>query len=108
MAESDEQYDDLEFLPTKDFPDRFLENFTGRSDILKTVDISLRNLQRNLHLGLRFDGERGAGKTSLLTHIEKKLCPEMDILAVNINVFEFKQALDVMLHVCQAIRAKAI
>lgn len=99
---------DLEYLPIKGLPDEYLSHFTGREDVLRTINISLNNLQNGHHHGLRFDGERGIGKSSIFDYLENKYCEMFYILPLKINVVGIVSTSQLLEEIAREMRTKSI
>ena len=108
MANNVNNDDDLVYLPIKGLPDEYLTHFTGREDVLRTINISLQNLQEGRHHGLHFDGERGIGKSSIFDYLENKHCELFNVLPVKINVVGIKSTAELLEEISREIRDASI
>ena len=100
------QYPDnsFNFLPTKGLTDEYIDCFVMRDSVRDAIHISLQNLAANRHHGLRFDGERGIGKSTIFEYLEKKYSDEYMIVSVNFNVVNLKTTIDIINFVSREIR----
>jgi len=75
-------------FPAKGLKTAAADFFADRPDILEIVNNSLISLQNGNPHRIRFIGERGVGKTSILDFIAEVRCPELNILCVLINAVD--------------------